>query len=73
MLSYLSGENYDILTDLITYWLTGNVYNDVKSAVYCHMRELFARNMHQQELQAEQYRRQLNKLLNSDESLNQQK
>lgn len=58
-LSYISGENYDTLTELISYWLTGDVFNDVKSAIYCHMRELFARNMHQQEILTQELKRLL--------------
>ncbi|KAI1702395.1 dual specificity phosphatase, catalytic domain-containing protein [Ditylenchus destructor] len=66
VLSFLSGENYDVLSDLITYWLTGDVNGDVKNAVHGHMRDLYARNMQQQEKQAAEIRRR-RKEQNEDE------
>uniref|UniRef100_A0A915EDK0 Uncharacterized protein n=1 Tax=Ditylenchus dipsaci TaxID=166011 RepID=A0A915EDK0_9BILA len=58
VLSYLTGENYDIVIELITYWLTGDVIGDVKAAVHNHMRDLYARNMRQMEQQAAKIRLQ---------------
>ncbi|KAI3412029.1 Protein tyrosine phosphatase domain-containing protein 1 [Globodera pallida] len=52
-------ENYDTLVDLLTFWFTGDNNRDVKQAVYCHMRDLFARNMRQQEQQAAEWRRRM--------------
>uniref|UniRef100_A0A914IDW8 Uncharacterized protein n=1 Tax=Globodera rostochiensis TaxID=31243 RepID=A0A914IDW8_GLORO len=59
VISFLTGENYDTLVDLLTFWFTGDNNRDVKQAVYCHMRDLFARNMRQQEQQAAEWRRRM--------------
>ncbi|KAI6187416.1 hypothetical protein M3Y98_00241000 [Aphelenchoides besseyi] len=53
VLSYLSIQNYDVVTDLITYWLLNDVPNDVKACVHAHLRSLYARNLKEQEQQAE--------------------
>lgn len=59
ILSYLTGENYDSVVDLLTFWFAGDSNRDVKQAIYCHMRDLFARNMRQQEQQATAWRRRM--------------
>ncbi|CAK5039578.1 unnamed protein product [Meloidogyne enterolobii] len=58
ILSYLT-ENYDSVVDLLTFWFAGDSNRDVKQAIYCHMRDLFARNMRQQEQQATAWRRRM--------------
>lgn len=60
VLSYLCGENYDTVVELITYWLINDYQNfEIKAAVLAHMRDLFARNMRQQEQQAAKWRQQI--------------
>ncbi|CAK5048693.1 unnamed protein product [Meloidogyne enterolobii] len=52
-------ENYDSVVDLLTFWFAGDSNRDVKQAIYCHMRDLFARNMRQQEQQATAWRQRM--------------
>ncbi|KAL3070484.1 hypothetical protein niasHT_032274 [Heterodera trifolii] len=59
VMSFLTGENYDTMVDLLTFWFVGDNNRDVKQALYCHMRDLFARNMRQQEQQAAEWRRRM--------------
>jgi hypothetical protein len=56
VLSLLAGENYDIVVELLCHWTTGDVQPEVKSAFRAHMRDLFARNMREQEEQAQRLR-----------------
>ncbi|KAH7693807.1 hypothetical protein AAVH_39153 [Aphelenchoides avenae] len=53
VLSYLTGENYDAVTELMATWITNDVHPDVKSAIHAHMRDLFARNLREQEEQSQ--------------------
>ncbi|CAD5227025.1 unnamed protein product [Bursaphelenchus xylophilus] len=64
VLSYLTEQNYDIVTELITFWMLGDVVNDVKQSVHGHMRDLYARNLRQQEAQAKIYHENLEKKSN---------
>ncbi|CAD5220198.1 unnamed protein product [Bursaphelenchus okinawaensis] len=64
VLSYLTEQNYDIVTELITLWMLGDVVNDVKQAVHGHMRDLYARNLKQQEAQAKIYHENLERQSN---------
>lgn len=52
VLSYLMGENYDIVVELVTVWLLNEMDEEVKAAVHSHMRDLFARNLREQEQQS---------------------
>uniref|UniRef100_A0A7E4VZU9 TYR_PHOSPHATASE_2 domain-containing protein n=1 Tax=Panagrellus redivivus TaxID=6233 RepID=A0A7E4VZU9_PANRE len=55
-LSYVIGENYEVIVDLIAIWLTNEVNVNVKSAIHNHMRDLFARNLSEQEREALDYK-----------------
>lgn len=56
--SYLTVENYEIVASLIPTWMLEEITNEAKMAVHGHMRDLYARNLKQQEEQAKIYHKQ---------------
>lgn len=55
----MTGENYDVVVDVISIWLINDLDNNLKSAIHTHMRDLFARNLHEQQEQSSKKRQAL--------------
>ena len=48
----MTGENYEVVVDVMCIWLINDLDNNLKSAIHTHMRDLFARNLHEQQEQS---------------------
>ncbi|KAE9556389.1 hypothetical protein FO519_000429 [Halicephalobus sp. NKZ332] len=52
VLSYLTGENYEVCSTLVAGWIFGPHCPELKATVHNYMRDLFARNLREQEQQS---------------------